>query len=122
MIKAVLLVFLGGGLGSVARFGVSAWLADWYARWPMGTLMSNLLASGLLAATAYYLAKEGADNHWAKWLIMTGFCGGFSTFSTFSLETFNLIRDGQMALAVGNVLVSVVTCLLLVWLVARVYQ
>lgn len=92
------LVFLGGGLGSVLRFSIGRWAtgAGWAATW--GTLLANVLACALLGYLVAEFQRAGDPWHW-RLLLATGFCGGFSTFSTFSLEAVALLQDGRAAAA-----------------------
>jgi fluoride exporter len=114
----VLLVFVGGGLGSVLRFGLGTWVKTWNVTLPWATFISNILASALLALIWNYSQQEN-DKFWVYPLLAIGFCGGLSTFSTFSLETVQLFRDGQWFWALFNVLVSTTICLLLVYKMAK---
>src|SRR6056297_3270643 len=111
--KILLAVFIGGGIGSACRFGLSKIvlsLTD--SQFPWGTLGANLLACFVLGITLLIGGKDIARN--SSWFafIVIGFCGGFSTFSTFSLETLRLIREGMLLWAAGNIVLSVTTCLL----------
>ena len=112
-------VALGGALGSVARhacsIGASRWLG---ATFPWGTLLVNVAGSftiGLLAAllTADGRPALGSD---ARAFLMIGVLGGFTTFSSFSLETLTLARTGALSAAGANVALSLVLCLSGVWL------
>ena len=104
-------IFIGGGLGSMLRFGISDLLSKNEYTFPWATLIANFLASLILGYfLAMAIAGQGSDLKRA--LIMTGFCGGFSTFSTFSVESFQLIQEGQYAYAVANILGSVIVCLI----------
>lgn len=114
----VLLVFLGGGVGSVLRFGLGVWIKTWNLSLPWATLISNILASAILAMVWNY-SKQQHSNDWAFPLLAIGFCGGLSTFSTFSLDTVQLMRHGQWFWAVFNVLISTGICLLVVYKLAR---
>jgi len=119
MIKLVA-IFIGGGLGSICRYGISRFSNQWIsASWPWGTFISNILACVLLAAVILYLSgKEVEDNIWRLFLI-TGFCGGFSTFSTYSYETFALFKQGNFLIAAANVLVSVMVGFAVIYLLLR---
>ncbi len=112
-------VALGGALGSVARYAVSLGAARWLgAGFPWGTLLVNVAGSfaiGLLAALATSDGRPalGAD---ARAFVMIGILGGFTTFSSFSLETLTLARNGALGAAAANASLSLVLCLAAVWL------
>ena len=122
-------IFIGGGAGSVARAILGAGvnkissagvnLAPTIA--PLGILAANVIATGLLAALIIYGGdKWGRDSIWMP-LLAVGFCGGFSTFSTFSIDTLRLFQEGNNIWAIANILVSVVTCLAVGWVVFKVW-
>lgn len=119
-----LAVFIGGGLGSMLRFGISQISFPYFQNFPVQTLTANVLASGILSFLAVYLSSKQAGDSLVYWklLLATGFCGGFSTFSTFSLETFNLLRNGQALTAVIYILSSVLICLLACYLAWRFFR
>lgn len=104
-----LAIFLGGGLGSLARYGVSQFSTP---NFPTGTLIANLLACVVMGLTLYTFASKIDSNTFLKHLIIVGFCGGFSTFSTFSFETFELFRNGNVGIGILNIAVNIVFCLL----------
>lgn len=110
--NAWLAVAVGGGLGSVCRFGVVrlATVAG-MAGFPWATFLVNALGS-LLAGVAYAMLVERVDAapEWRA-LAMTGFLGGFTTFSAFSLETVRLVEDGRVTAAAANVALNLVLCL-----------
>lgn len=110
-----LLVFIGGGLGSLSRFGIAKAVAPYTPMFPHATLLANILSCILLGFLMQLSLRNQIDDTY-KWLIMTGFCGGFSTFSTFSGETFQLFQNGNIVLAMLNIIGSIVICLLAIWL------
>jgi CrcB protein len=115
-----LAVFIGGGLGSLCRYGLSTWCASWYSQFPLGTLVSNFDASAVLGVAAWLMAdKVLQPGSFTAMFLTIGFCGGFSTFSTFSLETLQLIRNGQFPLALLNILISISACILVLWIILR---
>ena len=116
-----LAVFLGGGLGSVLRFGVSrvVLLLAPRAVFPLATLVSNLLATALLAFVVLRMNAQLPGRDPLKDFVVVGICGGFSTFSTFSYENFQLIRDQHYGLAIANILISVVAGIAVLHLIAR---
>lgn len=112
----LLLVFIGGGLGSAARYMISELfrrLEKNSLPWP--TFTANVLASALLGfLVAWLMLRPGAGEQ-QRLLVGVGFCGGLSTFSTFTLETFDLLRAGHYLQAVAYSLLSIIACLLAVW-------
>ncbi len=110
----LLLVALGGASGAVTRAIVAYALPS---RFPWSTLIVN--AAGSLAI-GWLLARLGASNTAqglrTQALLVTGFCGGFTTFSTFSWQTLDQMMKGQWLAAAINVILSVVLCLFAVWL------
>jgi CrcB protein len=111
-------VMLGSALGGGARFFVSGLAAQHIGQtFTIGTLMVNVTGSFVIDFFATLTAPDGrifvgAD---ARQFVMTGLCGGYTTFSSFSLQTLNLARDGETLLAGANIVLSVVLCLLAVW-------
>ena len=103
-------VFIGGGIGSVLRYAVSLILEKFSLNFPVATLTANALACLLFGFMAGYILKEGMEDHY-KLLLLTGVCGGFSTFSTFTNDSYKLFADGQMLYVFGNIIISVVICL-----------
>ncbi len=113
-------IFIGGGLGSLSRYGFSRLITSNFQNInPVATLIANILATLVLGVFVYLLSQKTALPTWAKPLIVTGFCGGFSTFSTFSYETYELIKQGYYLIASANVLVSVALGLLVLFAMQR---
>lgn len=112
-------IAIGGALGSVARFWLSGVVANKFGEtFPWGTLIVNVSGSFVIGVFA---TSTGAEGRWLvspafRQFFMIGICGGYTTFSSFSLQTLNLIRDREYFHASGNVLLSVALCLLAVWL------
>lgn len=115
--RDTVLVGLGGMAGSIARFWLSSWLQRLGATaFPVGTLAVNVLGSFALGVVLALSLGRGEASIPIRALLGVGFCGGFTTMSTFSYETLALWRDGQAALATGNVVLTFVVCLAAVWL------
>jgi CrcB protein len=116
---AYLWIAAGSAMGGVARY-VCGGLAARYVgdTFPWGTLLVNMAGSAIIGFFATLTAPEGRllVSPTVRQFVMVGLCGGFTTFSSFSLETLNLARDGQWPRAAANVTVSVLLCLLGVWL------
>jgi fluoride exporter len=113
------LIAVGGAVGSVARFFLSGLLANYVgATFPWGTLFVNVTGSFAIGFVATLTGPDGrifASGN-TRQFIMTGILGGYTTFSSFSLQTLNLADDGEWLQAGGNVVLSVVSCLVAVWL------
>ncbi len=107
----VLLVFLGGGAGSAARYLISVTLARATGAYPLGTLVVNLTGSFLMACLMH-LFTQGALSPASRWLLITGFLGGLTTYSSFNYETSHLFQSGLTGLAVLNWFVTNAGCLL----------
>ncbi len=114
-------VFVGGGLGSMARFGITRLLLllDVRGIFPWATLASNIVATTILAWFVLKWQDQLQGRDALKAFIAVGFCGGFSTFSTFSYENFLLLRSGLMGHAMANVVVSALAGIILFYLIAR---
>ena len=112
-------IALGGALGSVARFSCNGLIsAKLGGTFPWGTLLINVTGS---FAIGFFAALTGANGRWpvsddVRKFFMVGICGGFTTFSAFSLQTLELTQSGQSLRAGANIVGSVVLCLLAVWL------
>jgi fluoride exporter len=110
-------VFLGGGLGSISRLGISRMVASYSQNFPYGTLLSNLLASAILALVVYQLPNKSGQE-WLPYFLVIGFCGGFSTFSTFSHELVLLINNAQWFHAAAYLLISILFGVATIWMIS----
>ena len=116
MFYQILAVFLGGGLGSIARFGVSKGVFHYFnSHLALGTFLANLLACLILGLTLGKYEPLFSEKNFWFFFIVIGFTGGFSTFSTFSFETLVLFKTGQIFYAIANVLFSVGITITLLW-------
>lgn len=112
-------VAVGSALGGVTRYWLSGVIANRYGNWfPFGTLVINISGSFLIGFVA---AISAADSRYlvnpnVRTFLMVGLCGGYTTFSSFSLQTLALAQDGQWLYAGANIVASVVLCLVGVWL------
>ena len=117
---AYLWVALGGALGSVTRFWLNGAVAERFVTFPMGTLVINVTGSFLIGVIGAYASPEGRldsqTRAFATQFLMIGICGGYTTISSFSWQTLNLLRDREWLYAGGNILLSVVLCMVAVWL------
>lgn len=118
-LQLYLAVAAGGALGTVARFFFSGVVANAFgATFPWGTLIINVTGSFVIG---FFATLTGPDGRFlvgsvTRQFVMVGFCGGYTTFSSFSLQTLALMRDGEWLSAGWNVIGSVVLCLVFVWL------
>lgn len=109
-LRLVLWVATGGALGSVLRYAVSGWLDR--ATFPWGTFVVNLSGTALLAVIFFAALARGAFGPELRTFLFIGIFGGYTTFSTFGLETVNLLRDGSPTLAALNIGLNAGGCLL----------
>ncbi len=113
----VLAIALGGALGSVARFGVSNGVYALFGRsFPYGTLAVNVLGSMAMGFLFVLFLERFTSDGVLRAGVLIGMLGGFTTFSSFSIETFNLIESGEILKGGLNMALSVVLCVMATWL------
>jgi CrcB protein len=124
LISAYLWVAIGGALGSMARFWLGAFVAEllgpqfpYGPQLPWGTILINILGSFVIGFFATFTGPGGriVASFGTRAFVMVGICGGFTTFSAFSLQTLDLVRENHWGQAAANILLSVIVCLLAVW-------
>ncbi len=114
-----LLIALGSAIGGVARYWASGMIANRFGQtFPWDTLIVNITGSFVIGLFASIAAPEGRwlVGAYARNFFMIGVCGGYTTFSSFSLQTLNLAKDKEWFYAAGNAILSLVLCLVSVWL------
>ena len=112
-------IALGSALGGVGRYWLSGVIARRFGEaFPVGTLVVNATGSFVIGFIASLIRPEGRllMSASGRQFLMVGICGGYTTFSSFSLQTLNLAREGEWFYAGANVVASVLLCLLAVWL------
>ena len=110
------LIGLAGFIGTLSRYWMSGVVARRYGEtFPMGTLVVNLVGCFLVGLLFYTLEERFLVNQTARTVVLIGFLGGFTTFSSFGMQTFTLLRDGEVGFAILNMTASNFVGLLLVW-------
>lgn len=114
--KTLLFIAMGGSIGAVLRYSASLGVTSLMGRgFPYGTLFVNVVGSLLIGLLSVILLDRfNVGTEWRA-AIFVGVLGSFTTFSTFSLETLNLLEQGELVAATANVLFSIVVCLIAVW-------
>ena len=111
--KYLLFIALGGATGAVSRYLLSNWVhALWEGKWPVGTLLVNMLGSFLIGVVFVLIERQVLHPDWRS-VLMVGFLGAFTTFSTFSLESIALFENGHAAHALGYMALSAFSCVLM---------
>lgn len=109
---AIVFVFLGGGIGSVIRFLISFLVnSQNKISLPWATFLSNLSSIFILLLAYYLSGVKSTVSETTRYLILIGFCGGLSTFSTFSFETAELFRKGEFLIAMSNIIFNNLFCI-----------
>lgn len=115
-------VFIGGGIGCVLRYLFGAWFTRMqFFTFPWSTLLANVVSCLVFALSVLILGDKAAfsSSSVIRPLLLTGFCGGLSTFSTFSFETLDLVKKGEFMMAGVNVIVNVILCFAIFFFFAK---
>ena len=116
MCKTIFFIAIGGAIGSVFRYLTSVFVAKyWSHNFPLSTLIINTLGCLLIGIITGYCIKNNLQNAAVSWFFITGFCGGFTTFSAFGLENVQLFQNNQFFVAFGYMGLSFLLGIAAVW-------
>ncbi len=117
MLRTLLFVAVGGSIGSIFRYLTTVLIEKYYASiFPLATFLVNIAGCLVIGITMGWLEKYQLMNSNIKWFLVTGFCGGFTTFSAFGYENIRLLQNGNIFLALVYISTSIILGLGSVWL------
>jgi len=117
MLRTLLFVAIGGSIGSIFRYLTTVLIEKYYASiFPLATFLVNIAGCLIIGLTMGWLEKNQLMSSNIKWFLVTGFCGGFTTFSAFGYENIRLLQNGNVFLALVYIIISIILGLGSVWL------
>lgn len=116
MLKTIIYIAIGGALGSVLRYLTTVLVSKyWSNHFPLATFIANVLGCFLIGLLIGILEKNNLANSNLKWFLITGFCGGYTTFSAFGYENYSLFQSNNSFLALGYIGLSIFVGLFAIW-------
>jgi CrcB protein len=117
MLKTILYIAIGGAIGSVLRFLTTVLVSKfWSNQFPLATLIANVIGCFLIGLFLGILTKNQLNDSNLKWFLVTGFCGGYTTFAAFGMENYSLFQNNNSLLAFGYIGLSIILGLFAIWL------